>query len=308
MDRVELLDSRLWTGGQSIIDYREGVFINLSVQAETQRAFHCSGGTFWAREHSDQVLGPRSWLTYPYAWFLTMLWFGDCRDWRVDPLQYIPPPSYHLVNDLVLFLPQIIQIYARAREIWDHLSDPMIERILMGIPRALNLGGGSMSEVFQLVTNYPEVRRYVEIGSYEGGSIMALGLRFANRDIDFYSVESFMGNMNGTMDGRSLPSRSRYMRNLARFPNLRVSLVPGDSGLAAILFEDRSIDFLFIDDCHDTPAVIRDIDTWRPKISGGGIIAGDDYNWQSVRLAVEQRFQRVNITPSGIVWWVKQAG
>jgi hypothetical protein len=80
--------------------------------------------------------------------------------------------------------------------------------------------------------------------------------RFANRDIDFYSVESFMGNLNVTMDGHRLPSRNKYIENLTRFPNLRANLVPGDSALAAVLFENASIDFLFIDGCHETPAVI----------------------------------------------------
>jgi predicted O-methyltransferase YrrM len=184
----------------------------------------------------------------------------------------------------------------------------MIDRVLNGIPRILSLGGGGMSDVIQLVASHPSVRRYVEIGSYEGGSILALALRFANRDIDFYSVESFMGNLNGTMDGHRLPSRSRYMENLARFPNLRVNLVPGDSALAAALFENASIDFVFIDGCHETPAVLRDIDTWRPKLSSGGILSGDDYAWESVRRAIDHRFPEVNVAVSGNVWWTKCLG
>ncbi len=92
------------------------------------------------------------------------------------------------------------------------------------------------------------------------------------------------------------------------FPNLRVNLVPGDSVLAASMFDDATVDFLFIDACHDTPAVLRDIDAWLPKVPLGGIVSGDDYGWESVRRAVEQRFPKVSITASGSVWWTKLPG
>lgn len=307
---IELLDNLLWSQHwvywDSIIDYRGGVFINRSAHGKPQRAFHCGGAEkYWAKSHSDRVFEGHPLQTYPYAWFLAMLWFGPCRNWSIDPLQYLPPEAHHLTADLVHFLPQIMQIYSPARKMWDELTDPMINRILNGIPRALSLGGGSMSELLQLVSSHSTIQRFVEIGSYEGGSILALALRFANRDIDFYSVESFMGNMNGTMDGHRLPSRKKYMENLARFPTLRVGLIPGDSALAASLFRDSSVDCVFIDGCHDTPAVTRDIDIWKPKLSPGAIIAGDDYGWESVRRAVQERFQQVNVTASGNIWWLK---
>jgi hypothetical protein len=203
-------------------------------------------------------------------------------------------------------LPQIMQVRPSARLVWNELSDAMINRLLSGIPRFLSLGGGSMSDVIDLVAANGWIKRYVEIGGYEGGSILTLGLRFANRDIDFYSVEAFMGNADGTMDGHLLPSRQQYMENLRRYPELRVRLVPGDSPLAAEFFEEKSVDCLFIDGCHETTAVLRDIDTWVPRVAAAGIIAGDDYGWDSVREAVRQRFVRVFTTPSGDVWWARR--
>src|SRR5262249_13591540 len=281
--------------------------LNRSAGGQRQRAFHCGGAEkYWTRQHSDRVFHGNQLQTYPYEWFLTMLWFGACRNWGVDPHQYLPPACHHLADDLVHCLPQIMQLRPAARGLWNGLTDVMIDRILDGIPRALSLGGGSMSEVIDLVAANDWIRRYVEIGAYEGGSILALGLRFANRDIDFYSVESFMGNLDGTMDGHRLPSRHQAMQNLRRYPGLRVKLVPGDSALAAQLFDEQSIDFLFIDGCHETPAVLRDIDRWLPKLSPRGIIAGDDYGWDTVRDAVRQRFTRTVVTRSGNVWWARR--
>lgn len=307
---IELLDNRLWsqhwTYWDSIIDFRGGEFINVSAERRRQRSFHCGGAEkFWCQEHRDRVLETNALQTYPYLWFLTMFWFGRCGNWTIDPFQFLPSHSHYLTHDLANFFPQIAQIYPAARERWNSLSDPMINRVLNGIPRAMSLGGGSMSEMIGLVEANPGIRRYVEIGSYEGGSILALGLRFVNRDIDFYSVESFMGSMNGTMDGHRLPLRRCFTGSLARFPSLRVKLIPGDAGTAASVFDDASVDLAFIDACHDTWAVLRDIDCWAPKVKPGGILAGDDYGWESVRVAVNERFPHANVTPSGTVWWVR---
>lgn len=309
-DRIELLDNRLWSQHwaywDSIIDHQNLAFINVSAGGQRQRSFHCGGAEkFWAVEHRDRVLDGHALQTYPYMWFLAMFWFGRCGNWRVDPCQYLPPASHHLVRDLVNFFPQIMQVFPQSRAGWDAVSDAIISRALNGVHRMLSLSGGSMSEMIELIRSNPWIRRYAEIGGYEGGSLFTLGLRFLNRDIDFYSVESFMGSMNGTMDGFPLPSRRRFYELLARFPSFRVNLIPGDSGHAAAMFDDASLDCVFIDACHDTPAVLRDIDVWIQKVVPGGIVAGDDYNWDSVRSAVAQRFPHVKVTPSGCVWWIQ---
>jgi predicted O-methyltransferase YrrM len=308
--RVHLLENALWSQHwsywQSAIDFRDGAFVNRSAGGRKQRSFHCGGGEkYWEVAHRDRVFGAHPGQMYPYVWFLAMLWLGRCGDGAVDPCQYLPPAAHHLAHDLVHVLPMIMQVYPPARQRWERLGDRVIERVLDGIPRWMSLHGGSMSETIQLVSALPAVRRYVEIGGYEGGSILALAFRFANRDIQFYSVESFAGNHDGTMDGHPLPSRAAYLANLARFPTLRVQYVPGDSVLASDLFDEHSIDMLFVDACHETEAVLSDIDRWLPKLAPGAIVAGDDYGWPTVAQAVAQRFADVRVTPSGCVWWTE---
>jgi hypothetical protein len=307
---VHLLDNALWSQHwcywQSFIDHRDGAFVNRSAGGQRQRSFHCGGGEkFWSSTHRDRVFDGNPGQVYPYAWFHAMLWFGRCRNWSVDPFQYLPPSAHHLTDDLAYMLPLILQVYPPSRQRWELATDHMIDRVLNGIPRAMSLGGGSMTETFELLSALPAVRRYVEIGSYEGGSILARALRFANRDVQFYSVESFAGNHDGTMDGHPLPSRAAYLANLARFPSLRVQHVPGDSAAAAGLFADGSVDMLFVDACHDTEAVLRDIDAWTVKLSPDAVIAGDDYGWPSVAAAVAQRLSDIRVSPSGCVWWAR---
>ncbi|OHE82723.1 MAG: hypothetical protein A2107_08930 [Verrucomicrobia bacterium GWF2_62_7] len=304
---VHLLDNDLWSQHwrywDTITEWWDGQFINLTAGGRPQRSFHCGGAEkFWEHSHRDRVLGDHASQSWPYVWFLTMLWFGRCQDWKISPSGWLPDSSHHLAEDLARFLPMIFTVHPDARRQWDGITDAMIDFILRDIPRALSLGGGSLTELFQLVDGDKTIRRYVEIGGYEGGSILAVALRFANRDIDFHCVESFMGNLNGTMDGHRLPRRTTFERNLARFPSLRVHLEAQASPHGAAAFDDTSIDFLFIDGCHETPALLADIDTWLPKIRPAGWIAGDDYGWASVREAVHQRFPNAEATRSGCVW------
>lgn len=118
-DGIELLNNRLWsqhwTYWDSVIEYRDGVFRNLSAQGQRQRAFHCAGTeNFWEKAHSRRVRANPG-RAYPYAWFLAMLWFGADRNRHIDPLQYLPPASHHLCEDLAHFAPKIAEVYTPAR-------------------------------------------------------------------------------------------------------------------------------------------------------------------------------------------------
>lgn len=307
--RVRLIDNRVWSQHWTYWDssiVREGsTFVNLQAGRQRQRAFHCGGHPkFWDPLHRERVLDGHAAQRYPFIWFLAMLWFGACSDRSGDPVEYLAPEHQHLVDDLVHFLPEIVQVYSPARFAWRDSGMPLLDRALHGIPRFLS-AGGSLAELMRLVEAHPHVRRFVEVGSFEGGTLLALGLRFLYRDIDFYAVESFTGNLDGTMDGRPLPSRRRFVEHLRRFPGLRVRLVSGDSVRTAALFDDRSMDFVFIDAAHDTASVLADIDAWLPKIAPGGVIAGDDYGWPTVEAAVGTRFPARHVSESGAVWWTR---
>jgi len=57
----------------------------------------------------------------------------------------------------------------------------------------------------------------------------------------------------------------------------RVRFVQQPSHAAARLFDDSSVDFVFIDAGHDECSVRRDVEAWWPKVRPGGLMAGDDY-------------------------------
>lgn len=46
---------------------------------------------------------------------------------------------------------------------------------------------------------------------------------------------------------------------------------------AVDLFEDNYFDIIYLDASHEYEDVIKDIDTWKPKIKNGGFMSGHDY-------------------------------
>ena len=54
-------------------------------------------------------------------------------------------------------------------------------------------------------------------------------------------------------------------------------MVRKKSSDAVEMFEDNSIDFLFVDGNHEYEYVLEDLRNYYPKVKPGGIICGDDY-------------------------------
>lgn len=46
---------------------------------------------------------------------------------------------------------------------------------------------------------------------------------------------------------------------------------------ASKMFQDESLDFVYIDAGHDKKSVNEDLNAWYPKIKKGGMLIGDDY-------------------------------
>jgi len=42
-------------------------------------------------------------------------------------------------------------------------------------------------------------------------------------------------------------------------------------------FADSTLDFVYVDGCHQYESVLQDMSIWWPKIRPGGILAGHDY-------------------------------
>ena len=67
-----------------------------------------------------------------------------------------------------------------------------------------------------------------------------------------------------------------------------VNFITCDTQYAARLYDDETLDFVWCDACHDYEYILKELDTFWPKIKRGGMIAGDDYNTKDVQKAVKE--------------------
>lgn len=63
----------------------------------------------------------------------------------------------------------------------------------------------------------------------------------------------------------------------ARTGKYNVKLIRAFSMDAVKIFEDESLDFVFIDANHDYEHVVEDIAAWSKKVRKGGLVVGHDY-------------------------------
>ena len=131
----------------------------------------------------------------------------------------------------------------------------------------------------------------VELGFYAGKStaIMASICKINNNT--YHAVDNCAGT--DPRDPATQAQQSRdmrqvfedNMRSLRIWDYLNVHVM--DSTASATMFDDESVDFCFVDASHKAEDVERDIEAWWPKIKSGGVLAGHDWMWKSVRGVVK---------------------
>jgi hypothetical protein len=166
-------------------------------------------------------------------------------------------------------------------------------------PRSRRIHGWMDYEDIYLnaATEAPNGAHFVEVGVWQGRSLcflaeaaLALGKRFRIEGVDLF--KNYPGRKHGyPADLRSRVTRHSWIdltsANLQREGMLDyVSLIQAASGEAVKMYEDRSLQFVWIDGDHSYEAALRDCRVWWPKVRPGGTLAGHDYNQPQVQRAV----------------------
>jgi len=138
---------------------------------------------------------------------------------------------------------------------------------------------------------------FVEVGSFLGRSAAYMGAAIlrSGKPITLHCVDRWDDNATDdelystlqqmVRDGK--PIYGRFVDNMVAcgladvVKPVRCLSVDG-----ALLFIDRSCDFVFIDADHKYHAVRADVSAWLPKVAPGGILAGHDWNRSEVYDAV----------------------
>jgi len=156
--------------------------------------------------------------------------------------------------------------------------------------------GGMNSEAFGVLNCIPELLErsnkepltVAEIGVYRADTTVQL-LRYLNIEkyyaIDPWEYDSQNSETSAVKDTIANRDVHAYVNDRLRdYDNVQIIKKPSADALDEI--EDSSLDFCFIDGDHDAQAVYDDIIGYIGKVKPGGIVAGDDWHWESVREGV----------------------
>jgi predicted O-methyltransferase YrrM len=130
---------------------------------------------------------------------------------------------------------------------------------------------------------------FVEIGTFKGRSAAYLSVEIINsgKNIKLHTVDHYEQSRDLSADSRE--NYAEVLNNLEPVKNI-VNIINMKSVDAAKLYDDESLEFVYIDASHDYHSVKEDILAWFNKVKIGGIIGGDDYGWEGVKRAVQEIF------------------
>jgi predicted O-methyltransferase YrrM len=142
-----------------------------------------------------------------------------------------------------------------------------------------------------LVANCRDDGKIVELGAWKGRSSAFLVVEAYNKspNIKIHIVDTWGGNpFDGSQD-QSADAYSKFVSNMSQLDG-HYQAHRMTTNEAVKLFEDESLDAVFIDADHSYEAVKLDIQNWMPKVRKGGILAGHDYtySWPGVVRAVDE--------------------
>jgi hypothetical protein len=160
----------------------------------------------------------------------------------------------------------------------------------------------------QIANHYPEGSHFVEIGVWKGKSAayMAVELFNSNKKIKFDCIDTWDGSEehvdpnSGFFEPNLVDDKDwlykHFLENVSPVKE-RINPIRKPSLEAANLYEDNSLDFIFIDASHDYENVLKDIQAWYPKTKPEiGIISGHDYSWgPEVKKAVHDFFDPLGL-------------
>jgi len=164
-------------------------------------------------------------------------------------------------------------------------------------------------DMFQYaVRTAPDNGHFVEIGTWKGQSsaFLAVEIISSGKNLKLDCIDSFKGSAiePGQMydaDNRANRLYDVFINNMKPVEGYYTPIV-SDSSEAAALYENESLDFVFIDASHDFESIKRDISAWFPKVKMGGLFAGHDYAqpYPGIIRAVNGLLSKefVSVTPS----------
>lgn len=163
-------------------------------------------------------------------------------------------------------------------------------------------GWNSEGPIFDLVLTEAQPKLIIEVGTWKGRSAINMAWLC---DADILCIDTWLGSAEVFLDEdrMQLDSLKRkhgwpqlyytFASNVVRHGlQERICPLALPSTVAAEVLRAKGIkaDVVYLDGSHAERDVKRDLEDYWPLVRDGGVLFGDDYNWRSVRSAVDEFF------------------
>jgi hypothetical protein len=149
------------------------------------------------------------------------------------------------------------------------------------------------ANVYDYIIGKYDTAKFVEIGVWRGQSVCyaAVEIINKNKNITIDAIDTWEGspqeNLHLVDPFEEKNLYDVFLKNIEPVKHI-ITPVKMDSVQASSRYEDRSLDFVFIDGSHLYEAVKADIEAWLPKVKLGGFIGGHDYGNNEILNGVKQ--------------------
>lgn len=167
----------------------------------------------------------------------------------------------------------------------------------------------------RFVREFKSGSKFVEVGCWKGKSIAYLGVEIINsgKNIKVDAVDTWNGTPEEHDWDHYVQTNTLYELFLSNIEPIKdvINPIRLTSLEAAKLYDDNSLDVVFLDAAHDYESVKQDIAAWLPKIKTNGYIAGHDYYDNNpscgVKEAVDDAFlEKTNLEITEFCWVYKK--
>ena len=173
------------------------------------------------------------------------------------------------------------------------------ERFMLNKLRAIE---GLMLEkealaLFRVCKLLPCKSKILEIGSFQGGSTLAIGHAIAGTDIELFCLDPWSNYLSQSdfadFDRAKVSDDFRILNNFisnTAFIGENLRMLRGSTSAFRELLKGKGFDFIFIDGAHDYLSVRNDIMIAFSALKPGGFVCGHDYHSEGhgVRKAVNE--------------------
>lgn len=157
----------------------------------------------------------------------------------------------------------------------------------------------------EAISNVDKKGHFVEVGSWRGRSAAFMGVEIANsgKDIQFDCVDIWEW-CEEYKEHNDEHLYDTFINNMSPLKGL-FNPIRKPSVEASKMYEDKSLDFVFIDASHLYENVLNDVTCWKDKVKDGGILAGHDYFAAEVKRAVLDVLPRERVFERNLSWFYR---